>query len=315
VRLICLLCVPLWAGGEEIHHFQTQVGGGALLGRTVAAWGDGVVLVPLDGGPARKVNSGRYERGGCAFEGGLFLNESPAKGNEFGRAVYLAAPSGTAALVDTGASFRDCREAELFGRRGVLVTHRQMQIRFYERPERTGERWPYREIYSIYTASAQSGLALMDVDRDGRVDILHGNYWIQSPEEFELPWRLFAFNNWWDTARSAMLRIAIKHDGSIVAAESEASPARFSRFQRPENPRQFWHEASIRVPRGLRKPAAIAMDGGVVLVGEDAGGKSRLMAFDEGEARVLATSRGYLEIWPEESLALTRNSIQRYRRK
>ena len=49
---------------------------------------------------------------------------------------------------------------------------------------RDGKPWPYREIYSIYTPSQQTGLSMRDIDGDGRIDILCGNYWIQSPERF-----------------------------------------------------------------------------------------------------------------------------------
>ena len=47
--------------------------------------------------------------------------------------------------------------------------------------ERKASAWPYREIYSIYTPSQQTGLSMRDIDGDGRIDILCGNYWIQKP--------------------------------------------------------------------------------------------------------------------------------------
>jgi hypothetical protein len=285
-----------------------------LTAGSVAAWGEGIELVPLTGGKPRSIITGRYGRGGCEFDGGLFLNESAKPGEPLETAVFVTLDSGRAQLVDTHADFRDCLEAELFGRRGVLVTHRQMQLRFYERPGSPGERWPYREIYSIYTASAQSGLALMDVDRDGWTDIIHGNYWVQSPSAFERSWRIFAFNNWWDQPRSAMLRIAIS-GGEVIAAESEASPARIARFTKPDDPKQFWREAFIEVPGGVKRPGALAVHGGAVLAGEDRGAGSRLWTIQAGQASVLETSSGYLEIWPDQGLALTRSSIQRYRRK
>lgn len=291
-----------------------RVEGGVLRAGQLVVWGDGVDSVSLSGGGARRIGEGSYDRGGCAFGGGLLLNESAQAGETLGRAVFLALPSGQIQVADTHASFRDCLEAKLFGRLGVLVTHLQMQLRFYERPARKGDRWPYREIYSIYTASAQAGLALMDVDGDGRDDILHGNYWVQSPTEFDLSWRIFAFNNWWDTPRSAMLRIAVSA-GDVVAAESAAAPARVARFSRPGDPKQFWRESPVEIAGGIAQPAVIAVHGGWIMLGEDNGEGSRLLAVKNGAASVLGTSRGYLGIWPEHSLALTRESIQRYRLK
>ena len=35
----------------------------------------------------------------------------------------------------------------------------------------------------------------MDVDGDDRVEFLRGNYWIQTPNEFDLPWRIFAIHS------------------------------------------------------------------------------------------------------------------------
>lgn len=35
----------------------------------------------------------------------------------------------------------------------------------------------------------------MDGDGDDRVEFLRGNYWIQTPNEFDLPWRIFAMHS------------------------------------------------------------------------------------------------------------------------
>ena len=82
-------------------------------------------------------------------------------------------------VIDDEFDTHDCMEATLFGRKGVLVIQRYMQVRFYERADKSPGR--IREIYSIYTPSQQTGLSLRDIDGDGRVDIVCGNYWIQSP--------------------------------------------------------------------------------------------------------------------------------------
>src|SRR5690242_20261003 len=44
---------------------------------------------------------------------------------------------------------------------------------------------------------------LADLDRDCRTDILSRNYWIRCPEEFDLPWCLFAIRTWAEKKLSA----------------------------------------------------------------------------------------------------------------
>jgi len=276
-----------------------------------AVWGDGVFL------EGERLASGYFGRGGCFADWNsdgqqdLILNEISRGEPEaaLGKMVALLAPDWRPETIDTGASFRDCLGTELLGRRGVLVTHRQMQLRFYERVTegRLGieSRAPkYREIYSIYTSSAQSGLAQADIDGDGRLDLLHGNYWLRAPSRFELGWRLFALNTWFDTPRSAMVRIAVSRlDGklAVVEAESEASPARFAWFEAPADPRQLWTQHAIAIEGGLHRPQVLVSEGhGTVLVGEDNGPGSRLLRVQlrQGTVEEIGRSNGYLAVAP-----------------
>lgn len=292
--LVPLLALPLLA----------QVRGAGIFPETgeIASWGKGVSI------SGKRVADGFFGRGGCVADWNrdgridLVLHEigQEEPDSAIGRMVALLAPDWRPELIDTGASFRDCLGLELYGRRGVLVTHRQMQLRFYERAQDRKPR--YREIYSIYTTSAQSGLAQADIDGDGRLDLLHGNYWLKAPEEFHLGWRLFALQTWFDAPRSAMIRIAVTRVNgklAVVEAESEASPARFAWFEPPADPRQLWIQHDLAIDGGLHKPQVLANAGdGVVLVGEDNGAGSRLLrvTLATGTVEKVSESPGYLAV-------------------
>ncbi len=296
-----------------------RIRGAALAYPRVYTWGDAVRVWELPEGGVSIIDAGdpAFGAGGCLFEAaggatGLILLERPA-GAELGRMVRLEPPAWRRREIDSGADFRDCLEATLYGRRGVLVLHRSLQVRFYEPPQEPGAPWTYRELYSIYTPSRQGGLLTADVDGDGLTDILAGNYWIRSPERFELPWRLFAINLWTETWESAMSRLALAPLSGgrwpdLVACQSEMKEARLAWFSRPEDPTRLWAEHRIEGLLKLRAPRALAAgdldrDGRPeIAVGEAAGPGSRLIVFwNQGGGRfrpeTIAETSGLLELW------------------
>ncbi len=176
-----------------------ELAGAALLGGpkpVVLAWGNGVTRWPAGGGKPERFLAGRRFTAGCADgDGTLFLLEG-------GRLVMFRTPYAEGVLLESATGFQDCLPSTLDGRRGVLIPHRHLQLRFYR------EGASPRDLYSIYTPSKQGGLMARDVDLDGRDDLLWGNYWLQRPRQENAHWRLFAINTFFEKEDSALARLA-----------------------------------------------------------------------------------------------------------
>lgn len=226
-------------------------------------WGDTGLWQGTPTAPFRPIAGGAFAAAGCGSpETGFLLQEA---------AHLVLIRGGRKEVVDTEAAMSDCRAVTLFGRRGWVVAHRGLQVRFYEPPAAPPQPWPYREIYSFYTASYQSGLALEDVDRDGRLDIYCGNYWIRSPERFDLPWRLFAINTYNEEPHAAHVRLALAAPRLLIAAQGEIEGGKLASFVPPADPRQLWREQRLDGDLRLQQPAALASGASGFALGERAG--------------------------------------------
>ncbi len=222
---------------------------------------------------------GDFGEGGCLVDlDGDGAQEFVGKeGPGLGKLTWRKPPYKTPVVIDDEFDTHDCLEATLFGRKGVLVIQRYMQVRFYERAAKSP--WPYREIYSIYTPSRQTGLLLRDIDRDGRIDIVCGNYWIRSPERFDLAWRIFAINTWFEEPLSATLAHAFVGDDLFVA-QAHMAEARAAFFRRPTDTKLLWPEERIKIP--LHRVHAVAVMDGSLFFAENNGAASRTFVMRNG---------------------------------
>ena len=271
-----------------------------MHGATLYTWGEQLTAWTVPELQPKVLATGNFGEGGCLVD--LDGTGAPAfagyEGTGLGRLTYRRAPQWQQQTIDTEIEMHDAREATLFGRRGILMVNRGMQVRFYERPRAQAPHWPYREIYSFYTASYQGDLVLHDVDGDGLPDIFCGNYWIKSPAAFDLPWRLFAINTHHESQESALVRFVPLPDGRLWIFQSHLENARAMLFDRPADVKQIWRETRYGEQMRLsRLHSALRMENDAI-VGENNGARSRVLLFRPGaEPVVLLTGTDVIQLF------------------
>ena len=282
---------------HDLGEAPYELRGAALDGSRLVAWGGALIEWKLPAGRPRVLARGDFQEGGCLadLDGDGRLEFVGQEGAGLGSLTWRKAPNWKPERIDSNVDMHDCIEATLLGRTGLLMVHRYGQVRFYERPAKPAERWPYREIYSFYTDSRQGGLLPHDVDGDGFTDIISGNYWIRSPKSFDLPWRLFAINTDHTTPDAATSRFALLDDGRLAVSQGHRWNGKLSIFVRPSDPTQLWMEHRLNPDRTLAKPHGLDtadLDGDGdrdLLVAENAGEAARIfIVWQEGRVRFRA---------------------------
>jgi hypothetical protein len=294
-----LFCGVLWAQSATVLRRVASSGEirGAASTRDghIITWGESLQLWSLPELKPRALAKESFGEGGCLvdLDGDGEQEFVGSEGPGLGKLTWRRPPDWKPVIIDDKIDTHDCIPATLFGRKGVLLIQRYMQVRFYERGGKG--RWPYREIYSIYTPSRQTGLSLSDIDGDSRTDILCGNYWIKSPESFELPWHIFAINTYSELPESAMLAHALMGN-ELLAAQGHMPDARVTLFTKPADPRQMWIES--RFAGEFHRVHAITAWNGMWLFGENNGASSRIFTLEEHKPVQIATGIANLQILP-----------------
>ena len=147
----------------------------------------------------------------------------------------------------------------------ILANKSRRELYMFVVPDDPREKWQSKLIGN-FPIPDQSGLEIMDINQDGRQDIISGIYWLEAPADpVKGDWKFHQYGTWDEAGRrwGGMNQHGIADfddDGAleIVASEAEIPDARLSLFDADsQQPEQKWLE--VPLDSGLDAPHSLVV--------------------------------------------------------